>query len=310
MAIRLVTLALAVLAVVVSHSFPWLKTPVIFSLCNGLAVLGVIVLIRAGQVSFGHAMYSCAAGYAVVFIGRAYALDGVWLILLATLVATLFSALLGLFIVRYRGIFFGMLNLAFSMVLYSVISKFTTVTGGTDGLSFTRPQFAGFLLERDSFETVLLYVALATALFCGFLAQRYFESAPGHALAAIKTNETRLEYLGISAKYVFWMGYLFSGFLAGIGGSLFAMTQGLVTPEMGYWVRSGEFVFIAILGGSGHAIGAYLGAFIFEFVRFYAAALLTSVWQLTLGAVLILIIFLAPDGMVGMLKRFRMPLRK
>jgi ABC-type branched-subunit amino acid transport system permease subunit len=310
MAIRLVTVALVFLAVIISHAFPWLKTLVIFSLCNGLAVLGVIVLIRAGQVSFGHAMYSCAAGYAVVFSARAYNLDGVLLILIATSVTTLFSALLGLFIVRYRGIFFGMLNLAFSMVLYSIISKFTTVTGGTDGLSFARPKLAGFVLERDVFETVLLYAALAAALICGFLAQRYFESAPGQALAAIKTNETRLEYLGISAKHVFWMGYLFSGFLAGLGGSLFALAQGLVTPEMGYWVRSGEFVFIAILGGSGHAIGAYLGAFIFEFVRFYAAALLTGAWQLTLGSVLLLIIFMAPEGLVGILARRRKPMRK
>lgn len=310
MSIRLVIVALALLAVVISHSFPWLKTPVIFSLCNGLAVLGVIVLIRAGQVSFGHAMYSCAAGYTVVFLARAYNLDGVVLIFLATSVATLFSALLGLFIVRYRGIFFGMLNLAFSMVLYSIISKFTTVTGGTDGLSFVRPPFAGFVLERDAYETVLLYVALAAALFCGFLAQRYFNSAPGLALAAVKTNETRLEYLGISAKNVFWMGYLFSGFLAGLGGCLFAMTQGLVTPEMGYWIRSGEFVFIAILGGAGHAIGAFLGAFIFEFVRFYAAALLTSVWQLTLGSVLLVIIFLAPSGLVGILTRGHKVARK
>ena len=310
MFIRLVTAALIILAVIISHSFPWLKTPVIFSLCNGMAVLGVIVLIRAGQVSFGHAMYSCAAGYTVVFAARAYQLDGLLLIGLATLVATVFSALLGLFIVRYRGIFFGMLNLAFSMVLYSIISKFTTVTGGTDGLSFSRPPFAGFVLERDAFETVLLYMVLACALICGLLAQRYFESAPGQALAAIKTNETRLEYLGISAKHVFWMGYLFSGFLAGLGGSLFAIAQGLVTPEAGYWVRSGEFVFIAILGGSGHAIGAYLGAFIFEFVRFYAAALLTGAWQITLGIVLLVIIFLAPEGLVGMLTRFRLPARR
>jgi ABC-type branched-subunit amino acid transport system permease subunit len=310
MFIRLVTAALMVLTVIISHSFPWLKTPVIFSLCNGLAVLGVVVLIRAGQVSFGHAMYSCAAGYAVVFLARAYQIDGLLLIGLATAVATLFSALLGLFIVRYRGIFFGMLNLAFSMVLYSIISKFTTVTGGTDGLSFTRPPFAGFVLERDAFETALLYMVLTCALICGLLAQRYFESAPGQSLAAIKTNETRLEYLGISAKHVFWMGYLFSGFLAGLGGSLFAIAQGLVTPEAGYWVRSGEFVFIAILGGSGHAIGAYLGAFIFEFVRFYAAALLTGAWQITLGIVLIVIIFLAPEGLVGILTRFRRPVRR
>ena len=308
MAIRLVTLVLALLAAIISHVFPWLKTPVIFSLCTGLAVLGVIVLIRAGQVSFGHAMYSCAAGYAVVFLARAYHLDGLLLVGLGTAAATLLSAVLGLFIVRYREIFFGMLNLALSMVLYSVISKFTTITGGTDGLAFVRPLLAGVELERDDFETVLLYVALAAALVCGFLVQRYFTSAPGQALSAIKTNETRLEYLGISAKRVFWIGYLFSGFLVGLGGSLFALGQGLVTPEMGYWVRSGELVFIAILGGTGHAIGAFLGAFIFEFVKLYAAALLTGAWQLTLGVVLILIIFMAPEGLFGILRRFRKPI--
>jgi len=74
---------------------------------------------------------------------------------------------------------------------------------------------------------------------------------------------------------------------------------------MGYWVRSGEFVFIAVLGGTGHAIGAFLGSFIFEFVKLYAAALLTGAWQLALGVVLILIIFLAPEGLVGILARFR-----
>ena len=303
MSIRMVSVALALVAVFISHTYPWLKTPLIFSLCNGIAVLGVVVLLRAGQVSFGHAMYSCIAGYTVVFLARAYEIDGLALIGIATVVATLFSAILGLFIVRYRGIFFGMLNLAFSMVLFSIISKFTTVTGGTDGLGFVRPTFAGMRLERDAYETVLFYVVLAAAIGCSFLAQRFFGSATGGAMTAIKTNETRLEYLGISAKRVFWIGYVYSGFLTGLGGSLYAITQGLVTPEMGYWIRSGELVFIAILGGAGHALGAYLGAFIFEFVRFYAAALLTGVWQLTLGSVLLIIIFTAPSGIVGMLAR-------
>jgi ABC-type branched-subunit amino acid transport system permease subunit len=284
-------------------ALPWLKTPVLLALSNGMAVAGVIVLIRAGQVSFGHAMFACLAGYAVAFLARAWALDALVLIVLGTLGAAAAGALIGLFMVRYRGIFFGMLNLAFSMVLYSVLGKFGGLTGGTDGLRFDRPSFGFVHLEREPFELALLVLTLVLAGLAGALVQRYFASVPGQSLAAIKTNETRLEYLGISAKQVFWGGYLLSAALCGLGGSLFALTQGLVTPDMGYWVRSGEVVFIAILGGSGHAIGAFLGAFVFEFVKLYAAALLTGAWQMALGLVLIVMVFVAPRGLFGLLER-------
>jgi len=284
-------------------ALPWIKTPVLLALSNGLAVLGVIVLIRAGQVSFGHAMFACLAGYGVAFAGRASHLDALLLVALGSVGAAAAGALIGLFMVRYRGIFFGMLNLAFSMVLFSVLGKFGAITGGTDGLRFDRPTFAGQALEREGFETALLGLALLLAVLAGLAVQRYFGSVNGQALAAIKSNETRLEYLGISAKRVFWGGYVLSAALCGIGGSLFALTQGLVTPEMGYWVRSGEVVFIAILGGSGHAVGAFVGAFVFEFVKLYAAALLTGAWQLVLGVVLIVMVFAAPTGLFGLVEK-------
>jgi len=296
--------AVLVLAVLgVSLSMPWLKTPVLMAISHGLAVTGIIVLIRAGQVSFGHAMYACVSGYAVAFLGRAFHLDTLWLVVLGTGVSIAAAALIGVFMVRYRGIFFGMLNLAFSMVLFSVLGKFGGLTGGTDGLRFDRPAFAGFVMEREDFETALLGLGLVLAVGGGILVMRYFASVNGQCLAALKTNETRLEYLGISAKRVFWGGYVLSATLCGLGGTLFALTQGLVTPDMGYWVRSGELVFIAILGGSGHALGAFIGAFVFEFVKLYAASLLTGAWQLALGIVLIVMVFVAPKGLYGLLVR-------
>jgi ABC-type branched-subunit amino acid transport system permease subunit len=298
-----VTVAVLVAAVLgITLSVPWLKTPVLIALADGLAVTGVIVLIRAGQVSFGHAMYACLAGYGVAFIGRALHLDALLLIALGTGAAALAGAVIGMFMVRYRGIFFGMLNLAFSMVLFSVLGKFGAVTGGTDGLRFDRPSFAGIHLEREGFEVALLVLALALAVIAGWAVQYYFRTVDGQALAAIKTNETRLEYLGISAKRVFWRAYTLSAALCGLGGSIFALTQGLVTPEMGYWVRSGEIVFIAVLGGSAHAIGAFIGAFVFSFVKLYAAALLTA-WQLVLGLVLIVMVFVAPTGIFGLVEK-------
>jgi ABC-type branched-subunit amino acid transport system permease subunit len=298
-----VVLGLVVAVAAVTLSVPWLKTPVLVALANGLAVAGVIVLLRAGQVSFGHAMFACLGGYTVAFAGRAWHLDALLLVAAGTAVAAAAGALIGLFMVRYRGIFFGMLNLAFSMVLFSVLGKFGGLTGGTDGLRFDRPGFAGMVMEREAFETALLGLALVLALLAGWVVMRYFASVNGQALAAIKTNETRLEYLGISAKRVFWGGYVLSATLCGLGGSLFALAQGLVTPEMGYWVRSGEVVFIAILGGSGHALGAFIGSFVFEFVKLYAAALLTGAWQLVLGLVLIVMVFVAPTGIFGLVER-------
>ena len=303
MPLRLFVIALLAFAVALPVFFPWLKTPVLLALANGLSVLGVIVLIRAGQVSFGNAMFACLAGYATTFIARAWHLDALLLIALGTACASAAGALVGSFMVRYRGIFFGMLNLAFSMVLFSVLGKFGGLTGGTDGLRFDRPTLGFIHLERDGFETALLGVALACAVLAGLLVQRYFASVSGQALAAIKTNETRLEYLGISAKRVFWGGYVLAAALCGLGGSLFALTQGLVTPEMGYWVRSGEIVFIAILGGSGHAVGAFIGAFVFEFVKLYVAAWLTGSWQLVLGLILLFMVFAAPTGIFGLVER-------
>lgn len=303
MRIRLIVAIVVAAALLLPHAQPWLKTPFIMALANGLAVLGAIILIRAGQVSFGSAMFACFAGYAVTFAARLWQWDALALIIVGTAAGALLGALVGLFMVRYRGIFFGMLNLAFSMVLFSIIVKFSRITNGTDGLRLPRPTMAGLTLERDVYESVLLVLAVLAAVLCGWLVQRYFRSAAGQTLAAIKTNETRLEYLGISPKRVFWVGYVIAAALCGLGGSLFALTQGLVTPEMGYWVRSAEIVFIAILGGAGHALGAFLGAFVFEFAKLYLAAYLQGAWQMALGIVLLIIIFAAPSGLFGLVAR-------
>lgn len=302
-------IAAAIASVVIlglASAFPWLKIPLILGLCYGLAALGIGVLLRAGQISFGHAMYACISGYTVAFLGQRYpGLDGMLLIVLGTLVSVVAGMLIGAFVVRYREIFFGMLNLAISMVLFTVLGKFYSLTGGTDGMRVERPSLMGFDLGRGEFEISLLVLALLASLLVIWGVQRYFRSSAGEALAAIKSNETRLEYLGVSAKTILWQGYVLSAALCGLSGALFGLSQGLVTPEMGYWLRSGEFVFIAILGGSGHAVGAFVGALLYEFLKLYAAALVSGAWQLVLGVTLIVIIYFLPDGLIGLIKKRR-----
>lgn len=281
---------------------PWMKVPIILGLCYGLAALGVSVLMRAGQVSFGHAMYACIAGYTVAFLARAYpGLDTLVLIAAGVLTSVIAAAIIGLFVVGYREIFFGMLNLALSMVLYSLLGKFYGVTGGTDGLRIDRSPIAGMVMDRAGYETALLILTLVAVVALGVLVQRFFGSSAGEALAGVKTNETRLEYLGLSARSILWKGYLISAALVGLSGGIFVLLQGLVTPELGYWVRSGEFVFIAILGGASHALGAFVGAVVFQAIQLLGAAFFSGIWRLMLGVTLIAVILVAPNGIMGLL---------
>lgn len=301
---RIAILVVVVLAALSPLLLPWTKIFLLLALSKGLAVLGIVVLLRAGQVSFGHAMFFATSAYAAAYLARALGGGEMVLLLLAGVAASLVLGLLvGLFVVRYRYIFFGMLNLAFSMVLFAILEKFYAYTGGSDGLTLPRPEVLGMSLNRTAFEFVLFYTALTLAVLAGWLVHRYLASAPGQALAAIKTNETRLEYLGVSAKRTLLVGYVVSAGLAGLGGTLTALVQGVVTPEYAFWVRSGEFVFIAILGGAGHVVGAFAGALVFEVIRLYMAAVAADMWQLLLGAMLLIIVLFASDGLTGLAGR-------
>ena len=273
-------------------------------LAKGIVVLGIVLLLQAGQVSFGHAMFFATGAYTAAFWGKYMGSGDILLYLvLGGISSTIIGLVVGLFVVRYREIFFGMLNLAFSMVLWSLLEKMFHYTNGADGIRVARPGLLGFSFTPETFQYVILYVSLVVAIAAFYGVQRYLESPLGHMLRAIKSNETRLEYLGMSARRVLLIGYVISAFLGGVGGALVSIIQQIATPEFGFWTKSGEFVFIAILGGGAHAFGAFAGAAMFEIVRFYAAAHLADAWQLILGVVLIVIILYAPNGLIGLRQR-------
>jgi branched-chain amino acid transport system permease protein len=262
--------------------------------------MGILLLLRAGQVSFGHALYITVAAYAVAFAAQVAAIGDIVLLLpLGIIAAGVVGLVVGLFVARYRDIFFGMLNLAFSMVFYSLLEKAYHITKGTDGIRVPLPTVAGQALERVQYEWVMFGLALALAGAAAWLCHRYLNSPAGQALAGIKTRETRLEFAGLSARRVLLLAYLLSAMLAGAGGAIIACATRHVTPLLGYWTASGELVFIAILGGAGSVLGPLLGAVAFELVRVYAAAAFANTWQMILGAVLLGIILFAARGLWG-----------
>lgn len=279
---------------------PWLKFVLTIALAKGIAVLGILLLLRAGQVSFGHALFLASGAYVVAFLAPS-APEALLLLPAAALLSGLLGLVVGLFVVRYRDIFFGMLNLAISMVFYSLLEKLYELTRGTDGIRVEPPRVAGFVLTLETYVWAMMVLALVLAIGFGVLVRAYLGSPMGQALAAIKTRETRLEFMGVSARRVLLAAYVLSALMGGVAGAIVGMTTRHVTPLLAYWTSSGELVFIAVLGGAGGALGPFLGAVTYELVRVYAAASFADAWQAILGAVLLLVILFAPGGLWGMI---------
>jgi branched-chain amino acid transport system permease protein len=281
---------------------PWLRFVLTIALAKGIAVMGILLLLRAGQVSFGHALYIGFGAYTVAFFAPVSG-DGVLVLVAAAAGAGLLGLVIGLFVTRYRQIFFGMLNLAMCMVFYSLLEKLYHITHGTDGIRVEIMPIAGQALDRVTYEWTVFGIALGLAFALGLLVRLYLASPLGEALAGIKTRETRLEFMGVPARGVLLSAYVISAVVGGVGGALIAMTSRHVTPLLSYWTASGELVFIAILGGPGGVLGPFLGATAYELIRVYAAASFADAWQMILGAALLLVILFAPGGLWGMAAR-------
>lgn len=283
----------------------WLVFTTTLAIAAALVVMGVVMLMRAGLVSFGQGLFYCMGGYAVGLGGRFLGItDALALVGLGILATVALAMVLGLLLTRYREIFFAMLTLAFSMILYGVLVK-SQHLGSTDGFGVVNWSLFGFRPAEGAESGITLWLAIGLGLLSALFLNRYFQSSIGLACEAIRENEVRVEYMGISRRQVLYINYVIAAALGSIGGSLTALTAGHVDPTMAYWTISGEFVFIALLGGTGHVAAPFIAAFIFIMVRTYAVELFPNSWQLILGVVLLLIILFLPKGIWSLFTRKR-----
>ena len=281
----------------------WLVFLLALALAKGLVVLGLLLLMRTGLVSFGQGLYFGLGAYAAALLAHRGGLaDAALMIVAGTACAAAVAAVLGLLLARYREIFFAMLSLAFSMILYGLLVK-STALGSTDGFHVQVKQFAGIALAAGAERRVFYAVAVVLVFCVAWLVNLYLRSHWGRVSAAIRDNELRVEYLGASVYRVVYVNYIIAAALAGLGGALAALAVGHVDPETTYWTTSGEFVFIAILGGTGNVLAPFLSAALFEALRTVASQYAPNVWQMSLGIAMLAIIMFLPGGLWTLVRR-------
>jgi branched-chain amino acid transport system permease protein len=292
---------LAVLPLVLSN---WMIFLIALALAKGAVVLGVVMLLRGGLISFGHGLYFAIGAYVVGFLSNRFGIGEALIALpLAFAISAAVAAALGLLLTRFRGIYYAMLSLALSMVLYTVLIKFYNFSGGSDGISVRGFTLAGIRPANPGLaQYYLILVVTAGVLYVG---ARFLASPLGYLMQAVRYNEIRIEYLGASTSRAILASQTLSGAISGLGGAMVAYLVGQVSPDLAFWVSSGDFVFVAVLGGTGSVFAPFVGSIAFEFVKNYAVKFSPNTWQLTLGVFLLLVINFQPQGLWTLLTRWK-----
>ena len=275
------------------------------SLAKGLVALGLVLLMRTGLVSFGQGLYFALGAYAAGMGPQLLGVhDALLMVLAGTGVAAAVGLALGVLLARYRAIFFAMLSLAFSMILYGLLVK-SPALGSTDGFNVAPRTVAGVALAGAVARYALFALAAVVAFLGTALLHRYLASHLGRLTPAVRDNELRVEYMGASVRNVVHLNLVVASALAGAGGAIAALAVGHVDPETAYWTTSGEFVFVAILSGTGSVAAPFLGAVLLELLRNFAYAHAPNTWQLVVGGVMLLVILFLPEGLWSLFRRRR-----
>ena len=297
----------AIFATVVGLAFvlpQWVMFLLTIAMAKAFVVLGLVILQRTGLVSFGQALYYCLGAYCAGALSKFYAVSDVVLLMAAGgAAALLLSAILGFLLANYRGIFFGLLSMALSMILYGLLVKSQSL-GSSDGFNMLAPTLFGYKpATQGATRFLLLAVACGWGIVLTLLVHRYLKTPLGRLCEPIRDNEIRVEYMGTSVRSAIHVKYVIAAAVAGVGGALAGVTVGHIDPEMAYWTTSGEFVFIAILAGTGSVAAPFLGALIYQSIYSAAYDLSPNTWQMVVGTSLLLVIVFLPNGLWSVFTR-------
>jgi branched-chain amino acid transport system permease protein len=270
------------------------------------AIVGLgfnLLLGYTGLLSFGHGAYFAVGAYTVGMIAKylpgAYSLE--ILIPAALLFSLIIAIIFGFLCVRHTKIFFSILTLSLSMLIFALLFKLYHITGGSDGLRVPLPTLFGisFKMRRPLFLSGTYYYFLLIIFAISCVIMRGIASSPfGKALQAIRDNEVRAELIGIRVRRYRLYAFIISGMFVGLGGALWSFVNGHVTADLSHWLFSGEIVYMTLLGGFGIFEGPIVGAIIFTYLKLYAMGN-TQYWMFVIGGTLIVLVLLLPNGVAG-----------
>ncbi len=298
---------------------PFETLQVSYGLIFGIAALGFNLLLGyTGLLSFGHSAFFGTGAYVAALLVKYWGVASMEAFLVAGVLASLVvAALIGAVCVRYTRIFFGILALALSQVLWSLALKLFWVTGGTDGLRVPTPTLLGGLVshalgasaDKTEFLAYRYYYYVLVVFLAATAVMWVIVHSPfGKALQAIRDNEVRAEFVGVQVRRYRYVAFLVSGAFTGLAGVLWVPLNGLTTPDILYWPFSGRIVFMAVLGGFRTFTGPIVGALVFNYLEVSAVGA-TVYWQLVLGVILVALVLAMPTGLVGtagqLLRRLR-----
>jgi len=272
----------------------------------GLAAMSVNFLLGfTGVLSFGHAAWfglgAYGAGFALKFLAPSTPLS----LLCGMLLGGIAGALLGLLLVRRRGVYFAMVTIAFGQVFYYIAFQWSSVTGGDDGLrGFYRqpidigPFSIDILSNANAFYYfVLLCFAVAVASMAFILRSPF-----GRTMIAIRENERRARFLGIPVERHIWIAFTLSCFFMAFAGALNALVNNFADPRGLHYSQSGDFVMMAVLGGMRNFWGPLLGAAVFVVLQDYLSSI-TINWMSFVGMLFVAVVLFFPRGMLGFIRQ-------
>ncbi len=276
----------------------------------GLGAMSLNFLLGfTGVLSFGHAAYfglgAYGAGFALKFLAPSTPLS----VIAGTLLGGLAGALLGLLIVRRRGVYFAMVTIAFGQVFYYIAFQWSSVTGGDDGLrGFSRQplNFGAFKLDilsnADNFYYFVLFCFALAAAAMGLILHSPF----GRTMLAIRENERRARFLGIPIERHIWIVFTLSCFFMGFAGALYALLNNFADPRGLHYSQSGDFVMMAVMGGMRSFWGPLLGAAVFVVLQDYLSSVTVN-WMSFVGLLFVLVVLFFPRGLLGVIRGKAVP---
>lgn len=262
----------------------------------GLLATSLNILVGyLGAASFGHAAFFAIGGYACAYFLTTLALPLVVSMVGAVLLTALASLVIGFFCVRLNEIYFSMLTLAFSMLIWAVALKWKPVTGGDDGfVGVAVPEYLSNYFNFFLFTLGVVTISVIVLMIVG-------NSTMGRVFIAIRENQTRASFLGVNVRRMRLTAFVIAGTFAGVAGTLLALYVRGMYPETAFWSQSGHVLIMVLLGGMHAFIGPLLGASVLTLLE-VTIGQYTEYWQIFVGMILVIVVLAAPEGVYGLVR--------